>query len=297
MAFGVGPSSTALGKLAIGTADPVDTAMNFREFDPGVRRELKDTNGTRGTFWKDSNRMLENRQVVAPKLSTEPTSAELDYLLTWAMGSVSGSTTHTYTWTNTAQTRYLYYRPVNGEDWFLSGVAVNSMTMRASSGEALSVDMDLLGQTYTDSKDNFPAITYDQTKSPFLLSHLVLNVNGTARKCREFSFGINSGLDTSRYLNSLTLTALNKLSASLPVSIDVPSGDNAGIWKLGVTGTAFSAVFTNPVTGSVLTITLPTIRFPAQTPQHPFGGEGFVRVEGEAVRTTTDDPMTITLLL
>src|SRR5436190_13786030 len=161
---------TALAKLGIGSADPVDTAMNFASFDIGVTRELRDTNGTRGTFFPDGNRILENRRRVEPKFASEPTAPELAYLLEWIMsGTPTGSTTKTYPWSDTAAVRFLHFHPTAGEEWFLSGCAVDTATLRASSGEPLTVELDIVGQTHDATRTNFPALTYDLTLQPFIL--------------------------------------------------------------------------------------------------------------------------------
>ena len=291
-------SVTKLAKLGLGTADPVDTAMNFADFDPGVLRALKDTNGTRGTFFRDGNRMLENRVSVSPKFSSEPTAPELAYWLEWAMsGTPTGTTTKTYVWSNTPAVRFVHFKPNAGEEWFLDGVAVDTFTIQATSGEALSINADLVGQGYDDTRSDFPAgLTYDQVKQPFLLSHLSLTVNSVARKCRSLSLTIRNAIDRDRYLNQLTLSALQKLDAAFEVSVDVPSGDNSGLWKLGIdTACPLVATFTNPSNSAAFAITIADLRFPANTPVHPSGAEGFLTVQAQAMRVGSNTPVTLTL--
>lgn len=293
------PSVTALARLGIGTADPVDIALQFGGFDPGTTRELRDTNQTRGTFFKDGNRMLENRQTVAPTYSVEPTSAEMHPLLHWIFsGTPTGTTTKTFPFSNTAATRFVHFKPIAGEEWFFSGVGVDTATLRCISGEALTIDMGLLGQTYNDAHASLPALSYDLTTKPFILSHLVLNVDGSERKCRSFSLGLNFMLDRTRYLNSLTLTAIQKLGTMVTLSLEVPSGDNAGLWDEGIDSCSASAVFTNPTTSKIFSLTFPDIRFPARAPNHPPGAEGFLTIEAEAMRVgqaDTDYPVAVTL--
>ena len=108
-------SATALAKLALGASDPVDFGINFTSFDPGVKRTIHDANGTRGTFWKDANRMSTDRTIVAPRLSSEPTAPELAKILEWAMGGTpTGSTTKTYVWSDTPLARNLHFKPIAG---------------------------------------------------------------------------------------------------------------------------------------------------------------------------------------
>lgn len=288
---------TALARLGIGTADPVDTAMNFSDFDIGVTRELRDISGTRGTFFSDGNRVLENRRTVAPRLSCEPTATELAYLLQWIMsGTPTGSTTITYPWSNTAQVRNMMFAPTAGEQWFLAGVGVDTATFRASSGEPLSVDLDLLGQTFDATRTNMPSLTYDQTLQPFILSHLALTMDALVRPCRSISFTVRNGLDRTRFLNSLTLTSVLKEAGGFNFSVEMPSGDNAAqFWASGVDGVSVAAVFTNPTTTSALSITIADCRLVPKSPTFAQGAEGFLTLEGMAVRVTTADPVVITL--
>lgn len=290
-------SPTALAKLGIGTADPVDTALNFSSFSPGVTREVGNYNGTRGTFFLDYNRMRENRQAVNPRFSGEPTAPEIAYLLEWIQGGApTGTTTKTYVWSDTAAARNLHFKPNTGEEWFLGDVAVDNAVMHATVGQALAFDLDLVGKTWNDAHATLPALTYDQTFQPFMLADLVLTVGGTVRRPRDFSFTIANGIDRDRFLNSLTLTALQKLAASWTVTFEVPSGDNAsGFWKAGITGAAATAVFTNPNNSSVLTFDFPRLIFPGQTPEFAPGSEGFIRVTAVCTRISTGNPVNITL--
>lgn len=287
---------TALAKLAFGVTDPVDTAINFSDFDPGVARELRNTNGTRGTFFPDGNRIIENRKTVGPKFKGEPTAVEMAYLMQWIMsGTPTGTTTKTYPWSNSASVQNIFFAPTAGEQWFLAGCGVDTATFQAASGEPLSLDLDILGQTFDSTRTNFPALTYDQTKQPWILANLVLTVGGVARSCRSWSFTVRNGLDRTRFLNSLTLTAVQKLAGGFSVGIEVPSGDNgAQFWQAGVTTEALTAVFTN-AGSSVMSISIADVRLAPKSPTFAQNAEGFLSLEGECVRVGANDPVTITI--
>lgn len=290
-------SPTALSKLGFGTADPVDTALNFSSFDIGVTRELGNYNGTRGDFFPDANRMIENRKVVNPRLSTDPTTPELAKLLEWIFGGTpTGTTTKTYPWSDTPAARFLHYKPKVGEEWFLAGVGVEQASFSAAVGGALSLDLDLVGQTYDDARVNYPALTYDTTLQPFVLSHLVLTVGGVVRQTSDFSFVVTGGIDRERFLNSLTLTALLRHSANYALSFNVPSGDNAAsFWSAGIAGSSCTAVFTNAGTGAVLTFDFSKLKWSPTAPTFPPAGEGMIRISATAVKSAGGSPGTFTL--
>lgn len=289
-------SQTALAKLGIGAADPVDFGLNFTTFDPGVKRTLHDSNGTRGTFWKDANRMNEDRRMVAPRLSTEPTAAELAKLLEWAMGGTpTGTTTKTYPWSDTPLGWYVHFKPKAGEEWFLEEVAVDQLTLSAQVGGGLTADVDLVGKDYDSTRSDFPSLSYDQTKQPFLLSRLALLVGGVTRNCRSFSFNILGGIDRDRFLNSQTLTTLQRLSAGFGVTFEVPSGDNGSqFWASGLAGATLNAEFTT-AGGSAFEIDIANMKFEGDSPVHAAGSEGFITVSAQALRVGSSTPVTLTV--
>jgi hypothetical protein len=279
-------SPTALSKLGFGAADPVDTALNFSSFDLGVTRELGNYNGTRGDFFPDANRMIENRRVVTPRFSSDPTTPELAKLLEWVMGGTpTGTTTKTYPWSDTPAARNLHYKPKVGEEWFLSGVGVDQATFSAA-----------VGQTHDDTRANFPALTYDTTLQPFVLSQLVLTVGGVVRQTQDFSFVVTGGIDRERFLNSLTLTALLRHNANFALSFNVPSGDNAAsFWSSGIAGASCTAVFMNASTGAVLTFDFAKLKWAPVAPSFPPGSEGMIRINATAVKSAGGSPATVTL--
>jgi hypothetical protein len=291
-------SPTALAKLTWGSADPTTEALNFRDFDPGVERQLLDVNGTRGKFWPDSNRMLENRRIVMPRFSSEPTTPELAKILEWVMGAAptGGGATKTYPWSNTPLAKYFHFKPVAGEEWFIDSCAADVATFSATSGGALAVDVLGCAKNYDAARSNFPTIAYDTSLQGFLLSDLVLTVGGQARNPRGFSWTVTGGIDKDRFLNSLTLTTLQRLGANQEVSFEVPSGDNgAQFWASGITGASATAVFTNATTGAVFTLDFPRLRWNGRAPVHSPGSEGFITIGARAVSVAGGEVSTVTL--
>jgi hypothetical protein len=287
---------TVLAKLGIGTADPVSIPLNFADFDPGIRKQLRDTNATRGTFDKDGNRIVEARHVVTPRLRTEPTRAELQALLAWGLyGTPTGGGTITYPLHNDVAERKLHFAPNAGEHWFIDRCAVDTITLSASQGEPLVVDMDLLGTTYDDTHDTFPVIALDLVTRPFSLAQLTWVIGGVTRKTSEFSMTVRHNLNRDRFFNSLTLTDLLQMNRQIVFAGNTPSGENPGFWDAGADGVTVSATFTNAA-GDVLSIVAPDVRFEPVSPAFPQGGEGMVRMEGEAYRTSeSTSPVTVTI--
>jgi hypothetical protein len=287
---------TALGKLGIGDADPVTLRLDFTEFDPGVVQEFKDLNGTRGKYDKDTERMRVVRKTVAPRYRGEPTALEWATILPWALGGApTGSPAVTYPLGNTAPGKFVHFAPNAGKQWKLSGVGVDGLTVRASAGEGVTCELDLVGLDYTNPTASYPAIDLDVSTQPFLMTDCILTWNGSARQIRDLSLSVRNNIDRTRFLNSLTLTALYKLRREITWSVELPSGDYDTLWDsgTGATGASLSAVFTNG--NQVLSIASTAVRFPPRNPTHPFQQEGMLRLEGEAYSAAGATPLTVTL--
>lgn len=277
------PAVGPLAKLAIGPADPVTIAINYSDFDIGVRRELRDLNGVRGTYNKDGNRVVEVRRLVTPRLRAEPTRSELQTLMAWGMyGTPSGNN---YPLGDDPAAMYVHHKPKNGEQWFLSGVMVDTMTLTGTAGEALSVDLDLVGLDFSDSRSDFPSgLTYDIVTRPFVFSGLVLTYGGVVRKTSTAVLTVAHNLDRGRFFNSPTLTAGVQQNRVITLEYELPAGENPGIWANGVNGVTASMVWTN-VAGDTLNLTAPDVRFEPVSPSTPATAEGMLRLRGECYRT------------
>jgi len=291
---------TSLGKLVVASDTAFSTnllRLDFHDFDHGVTLELKDCNSTRGKLDRDDARVRQSRTVVAPRIRCQPTAVELAAILAWATGGTpSGSGTVTYPLANTAAARSLWYLPSNGTGWQLQNCAVDSMTIRGSSGEPLDVELALIAQTFARTSSSYPATSLDISSQPFIFSDLALTFGGTATQVREFSMSLRNGIDRSRFLNSLTLTALNKLHRTITWSLDMPAGDYDANWNDALSaGVTSVATFTGPGT-QVLSITSNAVRYVPRNPNVPFHAESFLRLEGEAYSADgTSDPLSITL--
>lgn len=290
------PAITELAKLAVGLADPVDIALNFSAFSPGVNRTLHDANGMRGTFDKDGNRVVPANTVVRPTWAGEPTAQELLTLLHMAMyGTPTGTTTKTFPLANSPSEWFVHFSPNAGDTWFLSGVAVDSFSLSASQGEALVGSAEMLGKTVNTAHAAMPALSYDQTTRPFMLNNLALTVGGASKQVRGFTWRIMHNLDGERWLNSPTLTDHVQRSRQITCAIEVPSGDNSGLWDDGIVGATLVATFTG-AGGSILVISFADLRFPGRSPEFG-GGEGYLTLDGEGYRVGSGSPVTVTLTI
>lgn len=289
-------SPTQLARLAIGDSSPATVALNYEDFDPGVTVNLFDGNRTKGTYDKDGNLVGPVTRMVQPRLVSIPTALEMHSLLRWGMGgTVSGTTTKTYPIGDDVLQQFVIFKPINGIFWALTGVACDVFTLSCQPGDGLRASLDLLGTGYTNPATTFPTLSIDQATRLWTLSQMALTYSGGARKTRSFTFSVNHMLDKNRFLSgSEYLSAIVKLDQSVTLGIDIPDGDNPTDWNTGEAGAAAVATFTN-AGGSVLTISIPDVRFGPRSPVYPSKQEGFLTLQGECYRVGAGRPVTVTL--
>jgi len=284
----VSAAITQLGKLVFADDTAFTTnlwRLDFMELDNGVTLELRDMNGTRGKFTKDDSRVRQNRTTISPSLTCQPTAVELANILKWVMGGTpTGSPTVSYPLGNDALARSMWYLPNAGTGWQLLNVAVDSMTIHSSSGEPLTVTLDLVGLTYNKTSTSYPATALDISTQPYIFSDLALTYGGATNLVRDMSLSIRNNIDRSRFLNSLTLTALYKLHREVAWSIEIPAGDYDDEWDDALTsGVASVATWTQPGSATaVLTCTSSEVRYVPRSPSIPFQAESFLSLSGEA---------------
>ncbi len=295
---------SSLGQLVLADDTAFTTnvmRLDFIDFDPGVDQELRDLNGTRGVLDEDDARVRNNRIIVLPRIRCQPTAVEFAKLLKWIFsGTPTGSGTVSYPLANTAFLQSIWYLPNNGVQWQTLNVAVDNATIRCSSGEPVEVSLDCVGQTFANPSSGFPSASLDISTQPFIMSDTsgAITVASVTENIREITIGIQNGIDRSRFLNSLTLTATNKLRRRINWSIEEPAGDYGTNWNTALTaGATMSAVFTQPSPATaVLNISSNAVRFEPRNPSVPFQNESFQRLEGKAYRDSSlDPPIAVTL--
>jgi hypothetical protein len=290
---------TTLAQLGVGTnnATPasivLSTRLDFVDFNMGIEQEFRDLNGTRGKLSKDGNRVRPNLIHVAPRIRTQPTCLELETLLPWIMGGGTGTAPMLQ---NAAPLLGMGYDfgLAGGNAWFISGCAVDEATFSASSGEPLDVSISCLGQSYAVGQTFTSGLYLDVTTQPFMFidtsSGINVNSGGANVTIKDFSLTIANGLDRGRFLNSQTLTILQKLNRRITCSFSVPYGFYTSYYGLSLTSLtqpskqsqAVSLVATYMNGGSALQFTINDLRIKPVAPDVVFQQENFIRMEGEA---------------
>jgi len=291
---------STLGRLVVAenanfTTNPV--RLNFGEFEPGVEIEFADMNLTRGKLYKDDALVRTNRVLVLPRVRCQPNATELAAILKWATsGTPTGSPDVTYPFADVPLAWHMWYRPNEGTGWRLEEVAVDTLTIRGSSGQPLDIDLELVGRSYTHTSTGFPNTPNSLTTSPLLFKDLTLTVGTTQVTTREFTLTVRHNIDRERFLNSERLTALNKLHTEIMWMVSPPAGDFVGLWDQARTAGVSCLAEFNGAGTMRLRLRSPAVRFRPRSPNAPFRSELFLSWEGEAYSDNgTNDPLEISL--
>lgn len=275
-----------LGKMGIGASSPTDWAIDFKSESLKLRQERPDGNGVRGTRSRTVERTKAGLKRINGPLSFQPNAADLHRLLPWGFGTAAetiSGTNKRYRLAEAAATRYVQIDR-HAKVFTYSLVGVNTMTFRCEQGQILDVDLDCLASTETvGAAGTFPAIYTDITTNPFILSEVALTVGGTTVTAKSFEVGLDNKLDSDRFFNSNTLSAVVALDRMVTFKTLLPYGDFTALYDLGAaTGVAVVITLTN---GSVvMTMTMPKVTFPPISPNVPGRVEVMLELEGQAFR-------------
>lgn len=288
----------SLAKLGIGSASPVTQALNFEKESFIEQDEVYNGNALRGSLSNDIGLMRDGIKRVSGSIGLQPTSLEWTYLLQWILGGTpTGSPTVTYPLADGAPvTKYLTIDR-RQKVFTYAGVAVEKASIRATRGTCLTCDLDCVGQTSsTGAAGSFPAISLDVSTEPLVFTDLTLSIGGTTVAAFDFNLEIENRIDRDRFLNSLTLTAINKLERTIKFSTRLPYGDYQAIqaaMTAGPTIVAVVATFTNG--GASMVFTMPAISAPLKEPSVPGREEITFDFAGTAKRTSGSLELVTTL--
>lgn len=282
-----------LSKMGVGSANPVTYMVDFKSETLQRKDESVNGNGVRGTRSHHVTRVRAGLQKIGGAVQMQPNAADLASIFPWALcGAVTtvAGTNKWYKLGEAAVTRYVTFDR-HAKVFTYATVGVNKLTMKAEQGQLLDVDVDLVACTETVANaGTFPAIEVDRTTNPFILSDLVLVVNGVTISAKSFEIMVDNKIDPDRFFNSNVMTDIVMLDREVTFKTSVPYGDATALYNLGAgTGIAVTATLTN---GSVvLSLALPKVVFPPMSPNVPGRQEVMLALEGRAYRdgALTDD--------
>lgn len=275
------------GKLGIGSANPVDKRIRYKDEDLVAKLEIIDGNEINGELDREIELLRDGAIHVNGPINLTPNAVELSYLLQWILGGTpSGGPTVTYpvTQTNNLVEKYVTIDRVI-KVFTYTGCKVNRATFRAVQGGLLELSLDLIGRTASEAAaGSFPVITLNFANGPFVFRDVVMSVAGTTVTPKEFTLTVDNMLMGDRFFNSQTLVSIDQPDRKITFETSLPYGDFQAL-KAGFTsaGTAVVATFTNA--GAILAFSMGKVAIPYTDPGTPGRAELMLPVSGDAMRS------------
>jgi hypothetical protein len=251
-------------KVGMGTALPVTEAYEFQDCDVGLRVEVQELGGVRGSRARKDDRVREVRKTVTGSLHLNPSVVDLRKLLPRILGAAeTGGNPYTYVPAETLPGFYLVIDRVQRVDTY-DGVKVDKATFKGQEGGILDLTLALEGLSESvGAAGSFPAISPDCTNGPFTFKEGVLTLAGTPHYMKSLEVTVDNVLNKNRFFNSDTRLSLDPMDRLITVNVVLPwNTASTPIVNTADAAMTMSAVFTHGT--QVFTISLAKLRCPAQ---------------------------------
>ncbi len=142
----------------------------------------------------------------------------------------------------------------------INGCVANTVTINATQGEKVSVDVDYIGQSLTLTSGATSAVV-ELTNTPYLWSDCLLTLSGTVLEtAKDISFEINNNIEAPHYINGSRVISApfpGNRDYTLTVTADLSAPVGNGLYDLFKDNASFNSVFdldADTATGSQHTI-------------------------------------------
>jgi len=128
----------------------------------------------------------------------------------------------------------------------VNGCVANSVTINATQGEKVSMDVDWIGQTLTTTSGTTTSVV-EMTNTPYLWSDCTLILSGnTIETAKDISFEINNNIEAPHYVNGSRCIAAPFPQAkdyTLTVTADLTAPVGNNLYESFKNNGAFNSVF------------------------------------------------------
>jgi hypothetical protein len=245
--------------LSSGASDASYAELEFLEGSAlGLSEQFLDSNGLVGSRSRPSERTRRGLRQAAGSLSFQPTPAELDLLLPWALGGAKSG--NTVPLAETVPARWLRTAR-DGTFHLYDAVKVQQITFSASEGSPLGVQVQVVGVDEAASAVPGSFAALDLTGGPYVMHDCVLTVGGTAYPFRNWQLTLMNMVEV-RHNNSVTPTAIHATGREVQAAVGLPYGDASALYGSALGGVAMVATFTNG--SKSVAFTCPAVQAPRQ---------------------------------
>ncbi len=249
--------------LGIDSANPVTKGFEFTACSLGKRGSIIDASGLRGSASHRSERTRTGNYTVQGTIEMQPSPEELALLLPWVFGTAASG--NVYALADAVVSRYVTVDKV-AKVFTYAGCYVNKATFKSSEGQAMSLSLDVVGQTETvGNAGSFPSVTFQNTP-PFIHSEAVLTLQSSSRLVKEWTLTIDNSLETMFY-NSVSASRITRKDRIITFDCTNPfTSAEVDLYNQALSGAAASLVLAQAGTNYSLSFAFATLQFPGQSP-------------------------------
>lgn len=290
---------TRLAMTAVGTSATFDKYVTARSMSPNCSEAVLDTAAdvNFGTRTHLLSRARNNQRVAQPSFGLKPTVGELGTpggLLEWICGGTpTGTTTLTYPLAEAAAVRRVLIDDTV-KTWDVTKCAVDRAVFSARQGAELLLDLDCVGEDWSDVTA-FPGGYAPDATPPFLLNDLGVTVGGVTVAVEDVRVTVEHSIARDRYFNSKVLAGAVAMDRRVTVEFTYPWGAYSAIFDDGIVDAGVAVVCTFAYNAKVFVLSMPTVRAMVQAPDVQVPAELKGRWAGQAFSNTAGGELLVQL--
>ena len=294
-------SRSTYGALAIRIAEDVDSVSDFTGTDPqfeyigeslSMQQQMGGGQGIRGSRSHNKSRVRILAESISGGINIEPTANELKTLLFLAMGGGSTSATAL------AETLDNFGVCIDriAKRFTYKNCKINRFQLSGSAGQPVSCAVEVEGESEIVEAGAFPSVAAIDGSAPYIFSDATISLaaDASATQIARFTLAIDNGLDTGRYMNSVTRDCLDPTDRRIGLSLSIPyNADSVDLHDQSVAGASGTLTLTQ---GTTFAFTMGNLKSPAQSPVTSRRGEEvFLELNMVAYCTSANDELSVTI--
>ena len=294
-------SRSTYGALAIKVAEDVafgdfgasDPSFEYVSESLTMQQQLGGGNGIRGSRSHNKDRVRILAETISGSVALEPTKAELQQWLFLAMG---GGSLSAPTLAETLDNFGVLVDRI-AKRFVYSNCKVSRFSLSGSQGQPVSCQVEIEGETETEVGTAMPTVAAIDGDLPFIFSDATISLaaDASASEIARFALSIDNGLDTGRFMNSVTRDCLDPTDRRITLGLSVPyNADTVDLHDQSVGGASGTLTLTN--TSGAFAFTMSNLKSPAQSPSTSRRGEEvFLELNMTAYCTNANDELSVTI--
>lgn len=270
-------SIATLSKFAIDDTSPAGATIAITDFDASskqgefltesmkMQQEHYWNEGMRGSRSRFKQKVRIARESVGGQITLNPTFVELDQWLPRILGAAEVA--NSFALAATVPEFHLLFDRI-AKRFMYQACKINKATFSASSGQPVTLTLDILGKDEVESATAFPVAVPALDSGNIMMASDVtfsLAADASAAQVFDWSITIDNMLMPDRFANSTSRISMPETDRVITLQMNVPyTADEIDLYNQAIAGAAGSLTITGP--GGVTVFTFANIKVPADAP-------------------------------